>query len=430
MTNLNRLTAFARVQLSKASVIQTLWSFATRAFVFIAYYLLQVYLVRSMSVSQWGEWSFFFAILNILCMASMLGISTSTMRYVAQYVESPELMPFIRASVRLRVVFSLAACIILGLFHSNLCSALGRPELSTLLLWSLPLIFFVGLVEHLKQVFNALHRLDFCFVIHVAEHGFKGLLVVILFSSMHSLTSVTIALTIACAATALLGLSSLYWRLFRDHKQPAAPAREHYKKIISYGAPLFLVSLIYFVSADVGTIILGMVHGDEETAIYSTAKEIFKQIPQISFAISLGTMPVFAKLSRTTADELRPRFYKIVKFNLLVLTVISIGFFLLADTLIPMIFGERYIASGLILKLSLPYCLLMGTSVFTTALLTYAGEAKALLVNMIVFSVSTIGLSVLLIPPYGAEGAAIAVSGSAVPYALLNWRTSVKALHN
>ena len=192
--------------------------------------------------------------------------------------------------------------------------------------------------------------------------------------------------------------------------------------------PLFLVSLIYFVSADVGTIILGMVHGDEETAIYSTAKEIFKQIPQISFAISLGTMPVFAKLSRTTADELRPRFYKIVKFNLLILAVVSAGFFLLADTLIPMIFGERYIASGLILKLSLPYCLFMGTSVFTAALLTYAGEAKALLVNMIVFSVSTVGLSMLLIPPYGAEGAAIAVSGSAVPYALLNWRRAVLAL--
>jgi O-antigen/teichoic acid export membrane protein len=63
----------------------------------------------------------------------------------------------------------------------------------------------------------------------------------------------------------------------------------------------------------------------------------------------------------------------------------------------------------------------MGMSIILSSFLDYIGKAKKRAYNISVTIILNIGLNIILIPRYGATGAAIATSVSYLPYVILNW---------
>ena len=115
---------------------------------------------------------------------------------------------------------------------------------------------------------------------------------------------------------------------------------------------------------------------------------------------------------------------------LIVYSVIFLLMFLLSPYFIPFIFGTQYQNAIQIFQYLLPYSFIYSFSIVLSAFLTYQGLAKKRVKNLIFSTILNITLNYILIPKYGAIGAAISTSISYFPYVLLNWMDVRRVLKN
>ncbi len=175
---------------------------------------------------------------------------------------------------------------------------------------------------------------------------------------------------------------------------------------------------------------LGLMTNDLEVGNYALGKQIVTRLPHISYAIAMGTMPIFAKIDSSNKAQRKKIFIRLLKTNALIFTPIILGIIFLSGFLVPLIYGEAYIDAILPLQILSLYVLIFTFAVFFNQLLDYQGLAKLRAINLIISMFLNIGLNYYLIPIYGAVGAAISTSIAYLPYFVLNFIEVRKVLLN
>ena len=74
------------------------------------------------------------------------------------------------------MLISFAFALLFMFLYRLLAVGVGRPNFELMFLFSVPIIFFSGLVEYLKAVFQGFYRLKYNFFINTSEQGLKFLL--------------------------------------------------------------------------------------------------------------------------------------------------------------------------------------------------------------------------------------------------------------
>ena len=245
------------------------------------------------------------------------------------------------------------------------------------------------------------------------------ILVIICLTVSLDLSYIVNSFTVACFITSLIGSYLLYAKFYRKNKIYAE--NDFVNKILKYSIPLFFISVGFLIATEVDTVMLGLFSTDAEVGTYAVAKQIIIKLPHISLAMVMGTMPVFAKLNEDNKEELKKLFFKLLRTNALIFAIIAIGIVFLSRIFVPLIFGVEYNSSVLPLQILTIYLVGFSFSIFLSTFLDYQGLAKKRAVNLSVSMVLNIVLNLILIPDYGAVGAAIATSISYLPYIFLNW---------
>jgi O-antigen/teichoic acid export membrane protein len=169
-----------------------------------------------------------------------------------------------------------------------------------------------------------------------------------------------------------------------------------------------------------GIILINKFHGDYETGIFTAAHQLIKYAPEISVALSMGTMPAFANIDIHNLDHFIKSFKRILYMSSSVYLAIALVFFLLGGLIIDLAFGIKYDASTAVLKLLLPFMIIVGINTLLTALLNYWGKIRQLLISFGISTIIGVTLMFILIPPMGAKGLAIALSAQMIPTLLIN----------
>jgi O-antigen/teichoic acid export membrane protein len=210
--------------------------------------------------------------------------------------------------------------------------------------------------------------------------------------------------------------------LYTKYLKPVSHTNVSFKKeIFKYNIPLFFTAIGIMFIGEIDTVMLGILSSDVQVGIYSASKQIISKLPHIALAISLGTMPIFAKLNSDNRKELNSLFIKLLKINSLIFGSIVVILLTTAWFFVPLLFGQEYIGAVLPLQILTVYLITFSFSVFLNAFLDYQGKAKKRAINISFSVVLNIILNYLLIPRYGATGAAIATTTSYLPYVVLNW---------
>lgn len=375
-------------------------------------------LARFMGPENFGSWSFFYSILSTILLLSYFGINASSKKFVAQYNYTDNLGSVFKSSLKVRTLFSLIFITLFIILHDTLANIIGRVEFSRFFLLASPFIFLAGFVEYYKHLFEGLHRLKYAFFIGLSEHGLKLFLSALFLYIIADITGIIYAFNVAYIFTALLGTYLLFARFYRNGW---SSDEDFSTRIIRYSLPLFFVSIGFSILVELDTIMIGLLSSDSEVGIYAVAKQIIIKLPHIALAISLGTMPVFAKLNRENANELKSLFYRLLKTNTIIFGFISIVIISTSWFFIPLLFGQEYAASVIPLIILVSYMFLFSYSIFLSTFLDYQGMAKKRAVNISITITLNIILNLLLIPRYGATGASIGTSLSYMPYVLMNW---------
>ena len=232
---------------------------------------------------------------------------------------------------------------------------------------------------------------------------------------------------IATFISATIGLYLLYKKFYNRKIE----STYHFtKEILSYSFPIFFVSIGFLVATEVDTVMLGLLSTNTQVGLYAVAKQLIIKLPHIALAISMGTMPVFAKMNRRNKEKLCKLFNNLLKTNALTFGVIVSVILLFSTYFIPLIYGSEYIGSVLPMQILTGYLLLYSFSIFLTSFLNYRGLAAKITVNMTISIVLNVALNFMLIPEYGASGAAVATTISCIPYVILNWFEVKKEMCN
>jgi O-antigen/teichoic acid export membrane protein len=403
---------------------ETAWSFFSKGIIFVFYILLNIILARFLGREAFGSFSFFFSIFNIVVLISYFGINNSTRKFVAQHNKTEVLSDVLQTSLTIRVVISLLMSAVLSVVSPFLAKAVGRPEFTVMFIASVPLLFLLSFDDYLNGVFQGLHRLKYNFYIGTLEAGLR-VLFVIGFIGLFGLVGVIYSYTLALTLSSIVGAVLLYKHFYSNSKRifslPIA------KQIIRYSLPLFFLSIGFMLSSEVDTILVAMLRGDGEAGIFAVAKQLVVKLPQVALAISLGVMPVFAK-KELDREQSKKILHRLLRINTAIFVPLSLFVLSTAWFLVPLLYGDEYRSAVLPLLLLLPNLLTTSYSVFINAFLDYRGKAKARAVNLSLCLLANIVLDLLLIPQYGAAGAALATSLSYLPYALLNWKEVRKEL--
>lgn len=409
----------------KKLIKETLWSAAARGTSFVLFLITNIYLARKLGVHSFGEWSYFFSIITVFSTIAYFGINASTNVFVARNNKTNKIRAVFRDAISLRTKASLIATTIFLFLAFGMSLFVGNTTLAHLFLIATPFVLFKTFVEFYNETFQGLHKLKYQFFLNLSEFGLNLIFTIIGLNILLSINSVISAYTFSAILTAIFG-SFFFYSFYKKFKGTSIERFE--KKILRYSFPLIIIGIGSILMTEVDVLMLGVISTESEVGIYSAAKEIVNRLPQIAYALALGTMQIFAKLSSRNKQQLKLKFQKLIKINFYIFFPITLLLIFGGKSIILMLYGKEFVKSALPLMILAPWVFMASQNVFQSYFMNYQGRAWTRAINYSFAILLNIILNATLIPKYGAMGAAIGTMISYTPYFIANYLEVKKSL--
>ncbi len=196
--------------------------------------------------------------------------------------------------------------------------------------------------------------------------------------------------------------------------------------ILANGAPFAMSSLFCMASLNFDAVMLG--HYDYETVgVYGSATRIVVVMNVLNGGICHALFP---KLIKAKADNDPAHAGWLIKSTLrgfiLIFGGISIGGAVVGQSLMEILYGDKFASTGSIFRLLSPLILLSAFSSLLGQSLEILGEqARVMRIYAVSALLNVLG-NILLIPRYGMYGSAAATLGSSTVTTILLWRSVFK----
>lgn len=349
-----------------------------------------------------GKVNFAQSIVSYFSLIAALGISTYAVREAAKVRDDKtRLSKFIKEILSINLASTLAAYV---LFAAAVFAVPSLSEYRKLLCICGASILFTTL--GMDYLYTALEEFKY---ITVRSIAFQFLSLVLLFTLVRNQNDYLKYAAISVVSSAGSNILNFFHaRKFVDFKltkQTKLEIKKHLKPIFTFFAMSAAIS-IYTV---LDTTMLGFIKGDEAVGIYTAATKINRMVimmitaatgvllPRLSFYASCGEKTEFLRL----AD-------KAVLFVVLFSFPCAAGLFVLAEPTVLVFSGAKYLPSVPVMKIMNAVIVFISLSNVTgIQIFMSVGKERITLFSVIAGSVINFTLNMVLIPRYGAIGAAI-----------------------
>lgn len=230
----------------------------------------------------------------------------------------------------------------------------------------------------------------------------------------------------AQAVVVLVGLAAAI-----PGRKRIASARRHVntdmaRRLVLESWPLLVATVAVTVYMQADIIMLGVMSGDEEAGIYTSAarlSEIWYLIPMAALAA------VRPRLSRLFVSGDLPRYQRLTQHFMTAAAGVSLlavgAVLLLADVIIRVLYGSAFQPAGPVLRLHILAAPFVFLGVASSQWFIDRGMTRDLMVRTVIGAAVNVALNLVLIPRQGALGAAVAtLIAYALSSVLLNvlWR--------
>jgi O-antigen/teichoic acid export membrane protein len=245
-------------------------------------------------------------------------------------------------------------------------------------------------------------------VIFMEEFMFLPVYGLLWLAGLEGYAIVVAGLQLADLATATVGWTRLTRRRF--FRNAARPSRELARRIAGYGIRAQVGGIITQLNLRLDFVILSLLAGPAVLGIYAIASKFAELVKIVGMALSYVLYPRFTKDGPANAVIRARRL--LPKAGLLTAGLIA-PLWLAAGFVIPAFYGSAFEPAVLPARIILLGLVLEGVGGVITGFLYGVGRPGLNSWAMAVGLVGTVSLDLLLIPPFGATGAA---SASAVAY--------------
>jgi len=213
------------------------------------------------------------------------------------------------------------------------------------------------------------------------------------------------ALVAGTISSALVGVALSY----RMHPYRPRLTFEARGELFHFSKWMLINNILIFFSHRSTDLVIGRYVGAPALGIYNVAYEI-SNLPttELVFPISRAVFPGYAKMS-VRLDELRQGFLDVLAVILLFVIPAGLGILVLAEPLVYVILGEKWVEAIPLIQLLSVFGVLRASVSNTGAVYMALGIPKVITFLAFLFLVLMFAALAVLVPRYGALGAAAAV---------------------
>jgi O-antigen/teichoic acid export membrane protein len=388
-------------------------------------FVVQVVTVRYLSKGDFGVFAYALAVVALGSSAVQLGLDKSIPRLIPIYYERGE-YPRIFGAIALATgaIWGLSISLVALLY--GLQSILGTAVVSdprslsllVIMIALSPVGAYTCVLERLVAIFASPQAIFFRR--HILAPGLKLAAVVVVVLSSGGVY------LLACGYLlgGLLGVVvyvAILWRQWRSrgllsHARPsrlAWPARE----LFGFSLPLMSTDLLMILRTSFVVIVLERFHNTAAVAEYRAVFPV-AALNMLAFEAFLNLfVPLASRMfARRQLDEINRLYWTtsawiaVLTFPVFALTCA------LAEPLTVLLFGPKYAGAGTLLSILAVGHYVHAALGFNAASLRVHGKLHLIVATDMVSAVFAIALSLLLIPRYGAVGAAISTAATLVLY--------------
>lgn len=390
--------------------------FAGRLFQWVVRFGIGVLLARVLGADGFGLYSLAISIATLTASLPTLGLDSALVRFTAIAAarrQPAQLRADLRFVLSLSCVLSLIAVSVIFVSAGTIAeTALHDARLTPLLLISGLVVPSVVLNAQLGAALQGMRRIEYAALAELFSQPVVRLVLVLALL-------VVVGLTPASALVAWLGASFaatiiLAW-LLRRMLPPAPPgqsARPRAWELLRYSLPVFLSNIVHRVGGNLQTLFLGALSTVSAVGIFSVAAHLNMIGSVFHSAIVSSSMALFAEAEdRGDRRGLESLYQTVSKWSISLNLPLVLIVFLFPEALLAM-FGPEFSEGTGALMILAGANLANAATGTSGAVLDMTGHTGVKLLNAILGLGLALGLNLLLIPPLGIIGAAIAVVAS------------------
>lgn len=389
----------------------------------------QVLMVRHLSTAEYGAWAYALSVVAFCQGFAVLGLDRAITRFIPIYHEKEEYAKLFGTIVLVFGSVLFASLILIGgFFAAPELVAKMMAEGSAQSLGLLYILIFLVPVEALDGLMLGLFAsFSNPRAIFFRKHLLGPLLKFAVVLFLIWFESGAFFLAYGYLAASMLGVAIYLWLFFRllyreglmekfRRGELAVPARE----IFAFTIPMMSSDLVSIVIHSADALLLGYFHGATEVAYYRVVLPAAKLNTIVMTSFSMLFTPTASRLfARDDFAGINELYWRTAVWLALLSFPVFVVTFSVADALTVFLYGERYARSGIILALlSLGYYFSAALG-FNGLTLKVIGKLKYVVnVNIAAAAVNVL-INLLLIPRFGAVGAAVGTAGTMILHNIL-----------
>ena len=404
-------------------LVNSAYSLSAKVVAMAFFFFFDILCARILDTDAYGEWVYFYAIITIVYSVVWFGVNASGKIFVTRSQKHRRMEVLVSAlvlrffvSMLLTMIYALAVVVT---WRVQIFDMEKYQHLPWLLLLGSGVVFLNSFTEFFKEIFVGLIDFKGLLVINLCEYagyfvfGLIGLMI------RKNVYSIICGFLISLTSTVFTG----FWIIFKKYHL----GRKHFRKetiltegkaIFGYAKYIALSGIGAILLTEIDTFMLGYFREGFDTGVYSIAKQFTAKAIHINLAFITGMMPAFANITMENGKEKKARFRNVMLCNGAIIFGITGCFLLFGKWLIRLLYGEKYLFAANVLYFLLPFYVISSFSKFLALFLDYQYKAKVRSVVFFMTIVLDMILNAVLIPKYGAVGAAIATDIAVTPYLL------------
>ncbi len=393
-------------------------AFVGRIGVMLLNVLFQWILARAFGSVVVGNLSLGLTVVSLASVVVLFGLHRGVLRYVAHYAglgDQERMAGSLITALRIYAVTALVVTIAILLSSGFLAETVfDKPELKqilSILTLSIPCLALSTILSSYLQALKRIHDkviidllepllniLGIGLVLYVAAVGEQGVPFVLAGSSI---------------LTALLAVV-LAWRHYPLRSENSGKPILQTRTMLDFSWPLLLTAVLSRANAQSETLVLGALTTSDQVGIYFVAFKAISFIAVFLNALDVIFAPMIGSLYASGRQDEMDRLYKTVtRWAFTASMPVFLVMFIWSSEILNF-FGPDFVAGDQVLRVLAASQMLAVLSGPCGWILTMTGHPRFNLVNMLLTLGISLGLDFLMVPQYGAMGAAVGGAASIV----------------
>lgn len=375
-------------------------------------FLLQILLARLLGVQDFGQYALVLTWISLLLLVAKLGLDTATLRFLPEYSAKGQwalLRGFERRSTQAALAMSLAmaggvVAAVLMLNHRLEPGLAPAFYVGSLLLPAVTYLSLQG--AHLQAFHQVIWSQTSQNLVRplllMAGLTLFGLILELPLSAARAMELSLIVTLLTIAGMALLKRRLLPYIFFQGERN------YHDGMWTGVAIPMLFITSFNMILNQADIIMVGSLLSTREAGIYAAVSRIASLIPFAIVLVNTITSPLIAELySQRRLHDMQRMMTRVAWGSMLVSAPLCLGIVVTAPYLLGL-FGPDFISGSTSLAILAFSRLMIALTGSVGYLMSMTGHHKPAATILGVGAILNIVLDIILIPPFGIEGAAVA----------------------